>query len=821
MVLSGIVDETAAEREIRLAKRREAWKNKTAEAKGKQKEYQRVCRQQRKAAESSEKKETRLEKRREYQKVYRQQKKAAESRDEKETRLEKRRKAAKEKTAKTKGKQNEYQRVYRRQKKAAESTEKKEARLANRREPRREAKGKQNGYNSGDKMQTETKYGENEKLQMTKHEKQSEKEDDERARIIEILKDHFPRASLNGQEQQDRPPEINMVSEPTVYEVNEQLSTISVNPVIEMSVHEAEDEAISVHEAGGAGMSKDEYLHEGGWQNVDNPLHELEFVRNEMHSFHLDQERLQHRQCTTCKEAWPTQQNVASEVYICYRCKRDKKSPKKFSAGNDMDPGIVPEQLKGLTQVEEMLISRVCPIMRVYRKHGGQRGYQGHVLNLPQDIQSFLNRLPSHVADLPVMVVRRHGADNTHRDFTVRRHKVLEAVLWLKTNNPYFKCIEIDREAIQILPENGIPEELRYVVDENDVSVHVENEGPPEEPAMSANGSLEELVLGNESTSFIPMRQRQRKEGAAIQDAVNETDPLDWPSTEDNIVNEFKTDGLATMAFPTLFPYGKGDPTNRARQHGITLTESFKHLMKFAERLANGKFEWRFASHPRFPYWALNMKQRHQLLSQANIYLRQHPADANMTMEELKEMVNSMSANQMVNRLQRYVSKVQGTNQYWYQRLQELLSLIEQKGCPTFFFTFSAADSHWPDLQRLLQNNEDATRTERAQAVIDNPHLTDWFFKRRLEEFIKHWLNGAMDAEWFWYRFEYQARGSIHAHGCAKLKNDPDIRLLRKKACLAFIENDKTRNELSTDDFDFFCQDVIKDGKDAEKLLIK
>ena len=75
------------------------------------------------------------------------------------------------------------------------------------------------------------------------------------------------------------------------------------------------------------------------------------------------------------------------------------------------------------------------------------------------------------------------------------------------------------------------------------MSVHVENEGPPEEPVMSANGSVEELVLGNESTSFIPMRQRQRKEGEALQDAVNETDPLDWPSTEGNIVNEFKTDG--------------------------------------------------------------------------------------------------------------------------------------------------------------------------------------------------------------------------------------------------------------------------------------
>jgi hypothetical protein len=191
-------------------------------------------------------------------------------------------------------------------------------------------------------------------------------------------------------------------------------------------------------------VSRNEYLHEGGWQNVDNPLHELEFVQNEMYSFHLDQEHLEHRQCTTCKEAWPTRQNLVSEVYICYRCKRDKKSPlKKFSAENDMDPGTVPEQLRGLTQVEEMLISRVCAIMRVYRKHGGQRGYKGHVLNLPQDIQSFLNRFPSRVADLPVLIVRIHGAEDTHRDFTVRRHKVLEVVLWLKTNNTFFKDIEM------------------------------------------------------------------------------------------------------------------------------------------------------------------------------------------------------------------------------------------------------------------------------------------------------------------------------------------------------------------------------------------
>lgn len=56
-----------------------------------------------------------------------------------------------------------------------------------------------------------------------------------------------------------------------------------------------------------------------------------------------------------------------------------------------MDPGIVPPCLQEMTQVEEMLIAHACPIMSVSHKHGGQRGYKGHVLNLPQDVQGFLN----------------------------------------------------------------------------------------------------------------------------------------------------------------------------------------------------------------------------------------------------------------------------------------------------------------------------------------------------------------------------------------------------------------------------------------------
>ena len=68
------------------------------------------------------------------------------------------------------------------------------------------------------------------------------------------------------------------------------------------------------------------------------------------------------------------------------------------------------QNYKAFSEVEELLISRAFPIMSIYRKHGGQHGYKGHVLNLPQDIQGFLNSLPANVSDLPILVIRKQGA---------------------------------------------------------------------------------------------------------------------------------------------------------------------------------------------------------------------------------------------------------------------------------------------------------------------------------------------------------------------------------------------------------------------------
>ena len=384
-------------------------------------------------------------------------------------------------------------------------------------------------------------------------------------------------------------------------------------------------------------------------------------------------------------------------------------------------------------------------------------------------------------------------------EFRVRREKVLTALQWLQCHNPFYSDIVINFPNLNKLPEDGIPEQLSVLLQESS------NDLPVDEPSEETTNS----------SSFLPIPLQTTTEDVGIRSIINQSDPFTWPSIDNHPINEFKTSGLATLAFPTLFPYGTGDPTCSARQHTITFANGFKHLIRYAE-VVDGRNQWRFASHLRFPYWALNMKMRHQLISQTSIYLHHHPADSNLTVEYLRDMVGRLDSHHLMSRLQRYAAKIQGSSQFWYQKYQELRALLDQKGSPTFFWTLSAADYHWPNLHRLMPHppGTEITNSMRIQAVINNTHLTDWFFTSRVSQWVNHWLYNTLCAEWHWYRLEYQARGSTHAHGCVKLTNDPGICALVQKAAAAW----EMRETLSGADP---TSEVIHEGDAAKEKVLK
>ena len=70
-----------------------------------------------------------------------------------------------------------------------------------------------------------------------------------------------------------------------------------------------------------------------------------------------------------------------------------------------MDLGSQPKELANLTQAEEMLISRVSPILQVTHATGGKYKYKGHTISFPQDIEIIYKNLPCPIKELPMIIV--------------------------------------------------------------------------------------------------------------------------------------------------------------------------------------------------------------------------------------------------------------------------------------------------------------------------------------------------------------------------------------------------------------------------------
>ena len=180
------------------------------------------------------------------------------------------------------------------------------------------------------------------------------------------------------------------------------------------------------------------------------------------------------------------------------------------------------------------------------------------------------------------------------------------------------------------------------------------------------------------------------------------------------------------MAFPTLFPTGAADFLGQ-RCNQVTIGNYFKHLMMYEDG--------RFAKHPQFRFFALNTEMRWRALQVGWIYIRQHPGDTQLTVDELCDKVGQ-EGEIFSNRVLHYAASLHGTKQYWFRQRSCLVCMVNTLGLLTIFFTHSAADLQWPELAKLICPEDADSRASCTKAVIENPALADWFFCHRLQTFV-------------------------------------------------------------------------------------
>ena len=179
------------------------------------------------------------------------------------------------------------------------------------------------------------------------------------------------------------------------------------------------------------------------------------------------------------------------------------------------------------------------------------------------------------------------------------------------------------------------------------------------------------------------------------------------------------------------------------------------------------------------------------MLQTGRIYVRQNPEDAQLSVDELHDMIGRDGEN-FSSRVLRYASSLRGTCQYWMQQRRQLIAMVDALGTPTVFFTHSAADFQWPGLRNLICYQGSGQR----EAMIENPAIADWFFFHHIERYVQLFYVDILGASDYWYRFEWQHRGSPHVHGMAWLRNAPNVEAImndadmsQKEVLIRYVDN--------------------------------
>ncbi|KAM4062390.1 ATP-dependent DNA helicase PIF1 [Hirsutella rhossiliensis] len=180
---------------------------------------------------------------------------------------------------------------------------------------------------------------------------------------------------------------------------------------------------------------------------------------------------------------------------------------------------MFPDELKGLTLVEEKLVSLNSCYGHV----------KGHITVFPNNVQELATKVLPHplLQALDEIHVSWQGVEKPAPSdlsslLSVRRRVVERALVWLKRNNPHYAEIEIDVAEMESWgdPIDGVPALVYDRMERNEPSAWEKTRTahvvPPTERAMDDEGSVEIEEL------FALLTQRQETGGEAEGHGPNE-----------------------------------------------------------------------------------------------------------------------------------------------------------------------------------------------------------------------------------------------------------------------------------------------------------
>ena len=511
--------------------------------------------------------------------------------------------------------------------------------------------------------------------------------------------------------------------------------------------------------------------------------------------------------------------SVQDKEWICRTCLSNIKKNKipKLSVLNGMKWPNKPAQLN-LHPLEERLISLRIPFMQIRElPRGRQYCVKGNVINVPVEIQPTVNALPRQMDEnftIPVKLKKKLSYKKCDFTENVRPTAVLSALHWLMAGSELYKNsgVEIDsswtesvtsdsREIIrEFLSPNadfsasGNVDDGNQQAPQNNGDIRIStNENTTPEDKIPTEGT------GYESDNFSEIDSSENVSGNS--DTLLDDDSLTTdrsytfaPGEGQHPLSLYTDHDAESLSFPTIF-CGQKRPGKKDRKVPVHYTDIAKWELRSQDRRAA-------QSVPNI-FFKLKKIQLKQISDKVQLAVRRYKTKGKkITAGEAR---NQSTLDKMVLLDEGYYifRQLRNSPAYLASKKKDVFAMIRQLGLPTWFMSLSSADTRWSFLLKALSqldgvilSDEEVAKlswNEKTKLVQKDPITCSRIFDERVRKFIQIFLKSSHDPVGhvtdYFYRVEFQQRGSPHIHMLVWIDNAPKYPKDDKETIVKFVDN--------------------------------
>ena len=414
------------------------------------------------------------------------------------------------------------------------------------------------------------------------------------------------------------------------------------------------------------------------------------------------------------------------------------------------------------------------------------------MVNVPADFNSTASVLPRPINEsqtIPIKLKRRLSYKHHYQCQNVRPSKVLEAAQYLVRTSELFK-----NEGIQVM-DSYVPNQVDNNEDEwsefiskdrkktsENLSINLKAQNQEEvEPANASNDSID-------NDTHDEWRETTERSSGVMDTLLQEPDIT---QDGDRIISFALGEGNRPLgifidkdseflSFPTIY-CGKRQPDNSERLVPVHYSTMCKWELRSKDR--------RVAQSVPNIFYKLKKMQIRQIQGSASLSLRKCKTKGKTyTAGDLK---SESCVDRLINLDEgfRALRNLRGSPLYFERCRKDLFAMIRQLGKPTWFCSFSTAETRWIHFIKILGrliDNKDYTDEEvkqmtwqkKSELIQKDPVTCARNFEHMVQLFIHNFIKSSShpvgEVVDFFYRAVFQQRGSPHTHGLFWIKNAPE-----------------------------------------------